>query len=63
MAKLFASEVVQRVTSDAMQVHGGVAIMTESPIQRYFRDARRNTITEGTSEIQHLVISRAIGMR
>lgn len=63
MAKLFASEVVQRVTSDAMQIHGAVAIMAESPIQRYFRDARRNTITEGTSEIQQLVISRAIGLR
>ena len=63
MAKLFASEVVQRVTSDAMQIHGAVAIMTESPIQRYFRDARRNTVTEGTSEIQQLVISRAIGLR
>lgn len=63
MAKLFASEVVQRVTGDAMQLHGAVAIMNESPIQRYFRDARRNTITEGTSEIQQLVISRAIGLR
>ena len=63
MAKLFASEVVQRVTSDAMQIHGAVAIMAESPIQRYFRDARRNTVTEGTSEIQQLVISRAIGLR
>jgi len=63
MAKLFASEVVQRVTGDAMQLHGAVGIMTESPVQRYFRDARRNTITEGTSEIQQLVISRAIGLR
>jgi butyryl-CoA dehydrogenase len=63
MSKLFASEVVQKVTSDAMQIHGAVAIMAESPIQRYFRDARRNTITEGTSEVQQLVISRAIGLR
>lgn len=63
MAKLFASEVVQRATGDAMQIHGAVAIMSESPIQRYFRDSRRNTITEGTSEIQQLVISRAIGLR
>jgi len=54
---------VQRVTGDAMQLHGAVGIMTESPVQRYFRDARRNTITEGTSEIQQLVISRAIGLR
>jgi len=63
MTKLFASEVAQRVTSDAMQLHGGVALMSESPVQRYFRDARLGTITEGTSEIQEIVISRAIGLR
>ncbi len=63
MAKLFASEVVQRVTAEAMQIHGGVAIMSESPIQRYFRDARRATVTEGTSEVQQMIISRAIGLR
>lgn len=63
MAKLYASEVVQRVTSEAMQIHGGVAIMSESPVQRYFRDARRATITEGTTEIQQMIISRAIGLR
>ena len=63
MTKLYASEVAQSVTSDAMQIHGGVAIMVESPVQRYFRDARRATITEGTSEIQQIVISRAIGLR
>ncbi|MFC2060163.1 acyl-CoA dehydrogenase family protein [Chloroflexota bacterium] len=63
MVKLFASEVAQRVTTEAMQIHGGVALMHESPVQRYFRDARRGTITEGTSEIQQMVISRAIGLR
>lgn len=62
MAKLFASEVAQSVTADAMQIHGGVAIMEESPIQRYFRDARRASITEGTSEIQQIVIGRAVGL-
>ena len=63
MTKLFASEVAVRVTSDAMQIHGGVALMSDSPVQRYFRDSRRTTITEGTSEIQEIVISRAIGLR
>ncbi len=60
MAKLFASEVAQRVTSDAMQLHGGVALMSDSLVQRYFRDARRSSITEGTSEIQYIVIGRAL---
>jgi len=63
MTKLFASEVAQRVTAEAMQLHGGVALMSESPVQRYFRDSRRGTITEGTSEIQEIVISRALGLR
>ena len=63
MIKLFASEVAVRVTSDAMQIHGGVALMSTSPVQRYFRDSRRATITEGTSEIQEIVISRALGLR
>lgn len=63
MAKLFASEVSQRVTSEAMQIYGGYALMEESPIQRYFRDARFNTITDGTSEIQQIIIARRIGIR
>ena len=62
MTKLFASEVAQRVTSEAMQIHGGVALMSDSPVQRYFRDSRRATITEGTSEIQQIVISRGLVM-
>jgi len=63
MAKLFASEVAVRVTGEAMQIHGGTAFMTESPVHRYFRDARLGTITEGTSEIMELVIARGIGLR
>ena len=63
MSKLFASEVVCKVTTEAMQIHGGTALMSDSPIQRYFRDARRATITEGTSEIQGIVIARGIGLR
>lgn len=62
MTKLFASEVAFAVTTDAMQIHAGVALMAESVVQRYFRDARLGTITEGTSEIQEIVISRAIGL-
>ncbi len=63
MAKLFASEVATRVTTEAMQIHGGYGMMEESVVQRYFRDARMSPITEGTSEIQQLVISREIGIR
>jgi alkylation response protein AidB-like acyl-CoA dehydrogenase len=63
MTKLFSSEVAQRVTTEAMQIHGGAALVSKSPVQRYFRDARRATITEGTSEIQEIVISRALGLR
>ena len=63
MAKLFASEVATRVTTEAMQIHGGYGLMEESVVQRYFRDARMSPITEGTSEIQQLVISREIGIR
>lgn len=61
MAKLFASEVVLDITSEAMQVHGGYGYMMDSPVQRYYRDARLYTITEGTSEIQQIVIGREIG--
>jgi len=63
MAKLYASEVAIQVTTDCMQIHGGYGLMEESVAQRYFRDARLNTITEGTSEIQQLVISRELGIK
>ncbi len=63
MAKLFASEMAVEVTNEAMQIHGGVAFGMESPIQRFFRDSRLFTVTEGTSEIQQLVISRELGLR
>ncbi|MFN7134979.1 MAG: acyl-CoA dehydrogenase family protein, partial [Myxococcales bacterium] len=58
MAKLFASEVAQRVTDKAVQIHGGYGYSDEFPVERYFRDARVQTIYEGTSEIQRLVIAR-----
>ena len=62
MAKLFCTETVQKIVADAMQIHGGYGYMMEYPIQRYWRDARLYTITEGTSEIQHLIISRDPGI-
>lgn len=60
MAKLFASEVAMRVTFDAIQIHGGYGYSREYPVERMWRDAKLCTIGEGTSEIQRLVISRAI---
>lgn len=61
-AKLFASEVAQRVTSDALQIHGGTGFDTEYPVERYFRDAREATIGEGTSELQMRIICRELGV-
>ena len=57
MAKLFASEMVNRVTARAVQLHGGYGFTKEYAVERYFRDARVFTIYEGTSEIQRIVIS------
>ncbi|MFC1829763.1 acyl-CoA dehydrogenase family protein, partial [Thermodesulfobacteriota bacterium] len=60
MAKLFASEMVNRVTAKALQIHGGYGFIKEYPVERYYRDARVFTIYEGTSEIQRVVISNHI---
>jgi alkylation response protein AidB-like acyl-CoA dehydrogenase len=60
MAKLFASEAAQRAVSQAVQIHGGYGYIDEFPVERYFRDARVQTIYEGTSEIQRLVIAREL---
>jgi alkylation response protein AidB-like acyl-CoA dehydrogenase len=57
MAKLFASEVVNRVTAKALQIHGGYGYTKEYPVERFYRDARVFTIYEGTSEIQRVVIA------
>lgn len=57
MAKLFASEVANRVVNEAVQIHGGYGYMKEYVVERLFRDARITEIYEGTSEIQRLVIS------
>jgi alkylation response protein AidB-like acyl-CoA dehydrogenase len=60
MAKLFASEMVNRITARAVQIHGGYGFTKEYPVERYYRDARVFTIYEGTSEIQRVVISNQI---
>ena len=60
MAKLFASEMVNRITAKALQIHGGYGYIKEYPVERFFRDARVFTIYEGTSEIQRIVISNHI---
>jgi alkylation response protein AidB-like acyl-CoA dehydrogenase len=60
MAKLFASEMVNRITATAIQIHGGYGFTKEYPVERYYRDARVFTIYEGTSEIQRVVISNHI---
>ncbi|HEV7735000.1 MAG TPA: acyl-CoA dehydrogenase family protein [Candidatus Binatia bacterium] len=62
MAKLFCSEVAQRVTWEAMQIFGGYGYITEFPVERFWRDARLMTITEGTSEIQMIIIARELGL-
>jgi len=62
MAKLFATEMAERVTSEGLQIHGGNGYTTERSVERYWRDARLTTIFEGTSEIQRKIISdRLIG--
>jgi butyryl-CoA dehydrogenase len=60
MAKLFASEMAMRVTTDAIQVHGGYGYIKEYQVERSFRDAKITQIYEGTSQIQKLVIARAV---
>ena len=60
MAKLFASEMVNRVTAQALQMHGGYGFTKDYAVERFYRDARVFTIYEGTSEIQRIVISNHI---
>jgi alkylation response protein AidB-like acyl-CoA dehydrogenase len=64
MAKVFASEVAMKAATKALQIHGGAGYITEFPIERMFRDAKLTEIGEGTSEIQRMVIARALlGLR
>ena len=60
MAKLFTTEMAERVCRDAIQIHGGYGYSREYPVERIYRDARLMTIGEGTSEIQRMVISRHV---
>jgi len=60
MAKLFASEMAERVCSDAIQIHGGYGVVTDFPVERIYRDVRVCQIYEGASDIQRLVIGRAL---
>ena len=60
MAKLFASEVCQEVTMEALRIHGGYGYIKESPVERYYRDAPLMIIGEGTNEILRVVIARQL---
>jgi acyl-CoA dehydrogenase len=60
IAKLHATEVLSRVTDEALQIYGGMGLMAELPLERFWRDARVERIWEGTSEIQRHIISRAL---
>lgn len=62
MAKLHASEVAQRVTWEALQIHGGYGYINEFPVERFWRDSHLMTITEGTTEIQLVLIARELGV-
>jgi len=60
MAKLFASEMAEKVCSDAIQIHGGYGYLQDYAVERIARDVRVCQLYEGTSEIQRIVISRAL---
>lgn len=60
MAKMFATEMAERVCRNAIQIHGGYGYSSEYPVERLYRDARLMTIGEGTSEIQRIVIARHV---
>jgi acyl-CoA dehydrogenase len=60
MAKMFASDVFNRVADKAVQIHGGMGYMAEYPVERFYRDARITKIYEGTNEIQRLIIARKV---
>lgn len=60
MAKLFASEMAERVCSDAIQIHGGYGYLNDFPVERIYRDVRVCQIYEGTSDVQRLIIARSL---
>jgi len=59
-AKLYATEMLARVTDEAIQIHGGMGLMDDLPLERFWRDARVERIWDGTSEIQRHIISRSL---
>ncbi len=63
MAKLFASDTAMRVTTDAVQIHGGYGYMQEYPVERYMREAKALQIVEGTNQVQRMVIGRHLTSR
>jgi alkylation response protein AidB-like acyl-CoA dehydrogenase len=60
MAKLFASDVAMRVTTDAVQLHGGYGYMREYPVERFMREAKALQIVEGTNQVQRMIVGRAL---
>ena len=60
MAKVFSSEALGRITDQALQIYGGMGLMSELPVERFWRDARVERIWDGTSEIQRHIISRSL---
>jgi alkylation response protein AidB-like acyl-CoA dehydrogenase len=62
MAKLFATEMANRVANNALQIHGGYGYMLEYPVQRVFRDLRCESIGGGTSQIQKEIIGKDLGL-
>ena len=62
MAKLYATETAVSATRDATQVFGGYGFIDETPVSRFYRDAKILEIGEGTSEVQRLVIGRGLGL-
>lgn len=62
VAKLYASEMLERVASDAVQIHGGYGYMAEYPVSRYYKGAKVLQIVEGTSEVMRIILSRELGL-
>jgi len=62
MVKLFTADILQKILAQSMQIHGGYGYMMEYPIQRFWRDGRLYTVTEGTSEIQRMIIAKELGL-
>ena len=60
IAKLYATEAAVECANTAIQVHGGAGYVDDHPVERYFRDVRVTTLYEGTSQIQKLIIGRAV---